>query len=114
MCNSSPLPTGNALRYALHEPPPSHPWTYVRLMSHSTAGREAQRDLNALAALADHEIWWRDQQEWLATKGYMLRPRYRPGWVPSWGKKTDYWDLWEHEDFHSITVRVELAHGTAD
>ncbi|EJF57667.1 hypothetical protein DICSQDRAFT_68869 [Dichomitus squalens LYAD-421 SS1] len=30
------------------------------------------------------EAWWRDRQQWLAERGYMLRPRYRPGWQPSW------------------------------
>ncbi|RPD57478.1 hypothetical protein L227DRAFT_613500 [Lentinus tigrinus ALCF2SS1-6] len=37
-----------------------------------------------LGQLDSIEIWWRDHQEWLAEKGYMLRPRYRPGWKPSW------------------------------
>ncbi|KDQ64115.1 hypothetical protein JAAARDRAFT_27739 [Jaapia argillacea MUCL 33604] len=27
---------------------------------------------------------WRDRQPFLASRGYMLRPRYRPGWIPSW------------------------------
>ncbi|KAJ6505829.1 hypothetical protein C8R47DRAFT_1174556 [Mycena vitilis] len=26
------------------------------------------------------EEWWRDHQEWLHTLGYLLRPRYHPGW----------------------------------
>ncbi|GBE80574.1 predicted protein [Sparassis crispa] len=30
------------------------------------------------------EYFWRDLQPWLAEHGYMLRPRYRPGWIPSW------------------------------
>lgn len=30
------------------------------------------------------EIWWVEQQESLERAGYMLRPRYRPGWKPSW------------------------------
>ncbi len=30
------------------------------------------------------EIWWVEQQEALERAGYMLRPRYRPGWKPSW------------------------------
>ena len=34
--------------------------------------------------LSSSEEWWRDHQEWLAQKGYMLRSRYRPGWKPSW------------------------------
>ncbi len=30
------------------------------------------------------EIWWRDRTELWADHGYELRPRLRPGWVPSW------------------------------
>jgi hypothetical protein len=35
-------------------------------------------------ALFDDEEFWRDIQPWLEQQGYMLRPRYRPGWVASW------------------------------
>ncbi|KAJ7140502.1 kinase-like domain-containing protein [Mycena crocata] len=34
--------------------------------------------------LVGTEIFWRDHQVWLQDCGYMLRPRYRPGWVASW------------------------------
>ncbi len=34
--------------------------------------------------LWEGEIWWAEQQEALERAGYMLRPRYRPGWRPSW------------------------------
>ena len=37
-----------------------------------------------LGGLHPGEVFWRDHQIWLFEKGYMLRPRYRPGWVPSW------------------------------
>jgi hypothetical protein len=45
--------------------------------------------LNVVSGLGDEklddtEIWWRDHQEWLEGHGYMLRPRFRPGWTPSW------------------------------
>ncbi|KAI0790923.1 kinase-like domain-containing protein [Abortiporus biennis] len=40
--------------------------------------REARR------RLLPHEIFWRDHQQWLEESGYMLRPRYRPDWQPSW------------------------------
>ncbi|EGO02257.1 hypothetical protein SERLA73DRAFT_48387 [Serpula lacrymans var. lacrymans S7.3] len=29
-------------------------------------------------------MWWRDRQPYLASRGYMLRPRYHAGWKPSW------------------------------
>ncbi|KAI0358593.1 hypothetical protein OH77DRAFT_1449137 [Trametes cingulata] len=36
------------------------------------------------------ERFWRDHQKWLEERGYLLRPRYRPDWVPSWkGTKRD-------------------------
>ncbi|KAJ7091961.1 hypothetical protein B0H15DRAFT_777902, partial [Mycena belliarum] len=34
--------------------------------------------------LATDEAYWRDRQLWLEECGYMLRPRFRPDWVPSW------------------------------
>jgi hypothetical protein len=34
--------------------------------------------------LSTHETKWRDRQPFLESKGYMLRPRLRPGWTPSW------------------------------
>lgn len=50
-----------------------------------------QLDINSLLQtpydweeLYSHEIRWRDRQSFLQSKGYILRPRLRPGWVPSW------------------------------
>ncbi|KAK7692255.1 hypothetical protein QCA50_003880 [Cerrena zonata] len=43
-----------------------------------------------LTLLSD-EVWWRDHQVWLAERGYMLRPRYRPSWVPSWKDTGKRW-----------------------
>ena len=37
--------------------------------------------------LDDIEVRWRDPYNLLKSQGYMLRPRLRLGWVPSW--KTD-------------------------
>ena len=42
------------------------------------------------------EIFWRDHQPWLQENGYMLRPRLRPGWVPSWKGTRKFW--WYCED----------------
>ncbi|KAM5532635.1 hypothetical protein V8D89_013679 [Ganoderma adspersum] len=36
------------------------------------------------AELAPPELAWRDRQPYLESRGYLLRPRYRPGWMPSW------------------------------
>ena len=54
--------------------------------------------------LDENEIWWRDHQVWLQERGYMLRPRYRPDWTPSWedtGRDGDW--VW-HEDSIMATV----------
>ncbi|CAE6507625.1 unnamed protein product [Rhizoctonia solani] len=34
--------------------------------------------------LSEVERFWVSYQPYLLSKGYQLRPRYRPGWVPSW------------------------------
>lgn len=34
--------------------------------------------------LSSHEVVWRDRQPFLESKGYMLRPRLRLDWTPSW------------------------------
>ncbi|KDQ64116.1 hypothetical protein JAAARDRAFT_52110 [Jaapia argillacea MUCL 33604] len=44
------------------------------------------------AELSEQGVWdldviekdWRDQQPFLASRGYLLRPRYHPTWKPSW------------------------------
>jgi len=30
------------------------------------------------------ELSWRDKYQWLHDRGYQLRPRYSPNWIPSW------------------------------
>ncbi|KAH9003433.1 kinase-like domain-containing protein [Lactarius hatsudake] len=42
-------------------------------------------------SLSPNEITWRDLQPFLESKGYMLRPRLRPGWSPSWLMTGTYW-----------------------
>ena len=54
-------------------------------------------------SLLPPEIFWRDHQIWLAERGYMLRPRYRPGWTPSWNDTGQSWLL--HEDGYALSVR---------
>jgi hypothetical protein len=50
--------------------------------------------------LDERETWWAERQEALEAAGYMLRPRYRPGWIPSWrGTNKFYLDV---EDGQSI------------
>lgn len=59
-----------------------------------------------LAELSPEESWWKDRQEWLAQRGYMLRPRFRPGWKPSWLGTKKGW--YECEDALLSLVRPQL------
>ncbi|KAH9973840.1 kinase-like domain-containing protein [Lactifluus volemus] len=57
--------------------------------------------------LSSYEVKWRDRQLFLKSKGYMLRPRLRPGWTPSWlssGKSR-----WSCEDSVRLPVRPLLV-----
>ena len=63
-------------------------------------GTSGPRDYSILGR---EEVIWRDLQPWLEQRGYMLRPRYRVGWVPKWkGSKISRFD---HEDANRMTVR---------
>ncbi len=44
--------------------------------------------------LTPYEVWWASHFEWLKERGYMMRPRFRPGWKPSVdvSKVEDFWD----------------------
>ncbi|KAI0055639.1 hypothetical protein BV25DRAFT_1734637 [Artomyces pyxidatus] len=37
------------------------------------------------------EIWWQRQAPAIEQSGYTLRPRFRPGWTPSWQGTKKYW-----------------------
>ncbi|KAA1478718.1 hypothetical protein DENSPDRAFT_830067 [Dentipellis sp. KUC8613] len=52
------------------------------------------------------ERWWRNRQPMLQTRGYMLRPRFRPGWKPSWIDANDY--PGGHED--GVLKRGKIDH----
>ena len=52
--------------------------------------------------LDSREVWWVERQEALEAAGYMLRARYRPGWIPSWrGTKQFFFNA---EDGLSLSV----------
>lgn len=48
----------------------------IRAAIHRVAERRAVH--------TENEVKWAYKQPYLQSKGYMLRPRYRPGWQPSW------------------------------
>ena len=54
--------------------------------------------------LGGHEEWWVERQQALEQAGYMLRPRYRLGWKPSWvGTNKSYL---EFEDGQPLIVSM--------
>ncbi|KAI0363712.1 hypothetical protein BV20DRAFT_1006889 [Pilatotrama ljubarskyi] len=55
--------------------------------------------------LASYEVYWRDLCAFLEARGYVLRPRFRPGWQPSW--KTRQIPIYETEDYIGLPL-----HGT--
>jgi hypothetical protein len=52
------------------------------------------------------ELVWRDLQPWLRERGYLLRSRYAPDWVPSWKGTRKEWS--SCEDGHRPKVRPLL------
>lgn len=54
------------------------------VMAEAVSNLSLQAGLDGAFALFNHEIFWRDSYTWLLDKGYRLRPRYDPSWVPSW------------------------------
>lgn len=67
-----------------------------------TPDQQANRD--RLTLLSD-EVYWRDHQVWLAKQGYMLRPRYRPDWTPSWKNTGRRWMHFED----GLKLKVQFA-----
>ena len=59
-----------------------------------------------LGGIDETETWWVERQEALERAGYMLRPRYRPGWKPSWEGTDKFY--FRCEDGQSEAVRVDL------
>lgn len=63
-----------------------------------------------------HAVLSKTEQEWkakgplLETRGFLLRPRYRHGWTPSWTIGQD--NLEDCEDFHRIPVSLCVCHNS--
>ncbi|KAG9125632.1 hypothetical protein FRC07_006815 [Ceratobasidium sp. 392] len=55
--------------------------------------------------LSDAEKRWVSFQPYLLSKGYQLRPRYRPGWVPSW-KSTGAYPYDCEDSSNALPLRV--------
>lgn len=60
---------------------------------------------DSLAHLNVAERWWRAHQPWLERCGYLLRPRYRQDWVPSWEERGTFPKRRTPEDIIELPVR---------
>lgn len=61
-----------------------------------------------LSRLSNAERKWRDRTEMLEREGYLLRPRLRPGWTPSWIESGKH--PLQCEDGHRLPVIDSLDH----
>ena len=69
---------------------------YIPFLDDPTSGEPGDLD--------ETERWWVERQEALERAGYMLRPRFRPGWQPSWaGTDKPYYDF---EDGQAMEVSL--------
>ncbi|KAI0693498.1 kinase-like domain-containing protein [Cytidiella melzeri] len=57
-----------------------------------------------------YELAWVAKSDFLYSKGYLLRPRYLDGWVPSWEKTGQRPQ--QCEDFHNLPLRPNLIDAT--
>lgn len=64
---------------------------------------------NSAAQLDPVESVWRDRQEYLASQGYMLRARCRPGWIASWKLDPSIQKPFFEEDFPLSHVSEETV-----
>lgn len=63
-------------------------------MPHGDNIVDPNQEIDYSSLLHPDEAFWKDHQPWLVDRGYVLRPRYQPGWVPSWlpGEGFPYFD----------------------
>jgi len=72
--------------------------TYIDFLDNPRPGRQP-------GDLGQNEEWWVERQEALERAGYMLRPRYRPGWTPSWAGTNKF--FLDFEDGQSTKVSMD-------
>jgi len=61
-----------------------------------------------LSRLSNAERKWEKRAEMLEKEGYILRPRLRPGWTPSWLESGEH--PLECEDGERLPVDTSLNH----
>lgn len=57
---------------------------FYAVCSPEQAERFRERTEEGLWDLLAWEVFWRERYDYLQSRGYLLRPRFRPGWTPSW------------------------------
>lgn len=70
-------------------------------MSNARSNRSAAAAAARASELQPAEVFWSRKQPFLASRGYTLRPRYHPGWRPSWHGIPGV-DPRAHEDFWKL------------
>ena len=100
---------------------PTHPhsWSCLSLLCSMQQLRPPQKEdphkdhplywQNTEGGLLEPEYFWRDHQQWLADAGYMLRPRFREDWQPSWLKSRKLWFQCEDGDTTAVSVLVSCG-----
>ncbi|TDL26470.1 hypothetical protein BD410DRAFT_715779 [Rickenella mellea] len=63
--------------------------------------------------LRDYEVWWRDRQQLLESRGFSLPTRLRPGWIPSW-TGTDLNPYFCEDSFRSLNLKTTYVTRTSD
>jgi hypothetical protein len=74
------------------------PDVYIDFLDNPDPGRRP-------GGLGKHEEWWVERQQSLEQAGYMLRPRYRLGWKPSWAETNKFY--YDFEDGRPLKVSVD-------
>lgn len=49
-----------------------------------------------------YEEWWVHRRDLLEKAGYRLRPRYQPGWKPSWDTTEEYSGFFEDGQYQPV------------
>ncbi|KAL7279251.1 hypothetical protein ACG7TL_007092 [Trametes sanguinea] len=72
------------------------------------------RDL--VATLTPIEEFWKARQSFFVEHGYTLRPRFRPGWVPSWRRDPtiDFLNAEDFQSFHALRPHLMDARRLSD
>jgi hypothetical protein len=70
----------------------------------STIAADVESTFPVWASLTQMEKQWAYYQPFLAERGYMLRPRYRPGWDPAMLNSQQF--PWKAEESLSACVRL--------